>query len=111
MKHYPASHVIDPLENHSSTILLLHGRDSEAEEFAAEFFESQASDKRYIRDVCPEAPRARPAMLLLYFSQPNGYSPPQNIDMQFVTKQRYRSGSTCGPLRTPPSMLSFKKKV
>lgn len=38
-------HTVGPDENydHTHTVILLHGRDSDAEEFAGEFFESEAS--------------------------------------------------------------------
>ncbi|KAK3334201.1 Alpha/Beta hydrolase protein [Cercophora scortea] len=41
----PLSHIVDPATGnpHTHTIILLHGRDSEAEEFALEFFECEAS--------------------------------------------------------------------
>ncbi|RKU40962.1 hypothetical protein DL546_003097 [Coniochaeta pulveracea] len=38
-------HIVGPAEGHrhSHTVILLHGRDSEAEEFASEFFESEVT--------------------------------------------------------------------
>jgi predicted esterase len=41
-------------ERHTHTVILLHGRDSEAEEFACEFFESEATG--------PETDRTLPAL-------------------------------------------------
>ncbi|KAN0099690.1 alpha/beta-hydrolase [Hyaloscypha variabilis] len=40
-------------DNHSHTIILLHGRDSIASEFACEFFESQAGDGQTLPQVFP----------------------------------------------------------
>lgn len=43
-----ASHVVEPPEGHTHThtIIMLHGRDSTAAEFASELFESEASEPR-----------------------------------------------------------------
>lgn len=46
-------HIIEPSQGHSHTIIFLHGRDSTAEEFAPEFFESQASDDRTFPEIYP----------------------------------------------------------
>lgn len=46
-------HIIKPKQGHSHTIIFLHGRDSTAEEFATEFFESQASDDRTFPEIYP----------------------------------------------------------
>lgn len=35
--------IVGPTTGHTHTIILLHGRDSEAEEFASEFFECEAT--------------------------------------------------------------------
>ncbi|EPE25419.1 alpha/beta-Hydrolase [Glarea lozoyensis ATCC 20868] len=49
-----APHVITPQRDaHTHTIILLHGRDSIASEFASEFFESQASDDRTLLEIFP----------------------------------------------------------
>lgn len=42
-----------PTVAHTHTIIFLHGRDSDAEEFASELFESQASDGRTLPEVFP----------------------------------------------------------
>ncbi|KAF2173590.1 hypothetical protein M409DRAFT_48547 [Zasmidium cellare ATCC 36951] len=44
---------LPPTSTHTHTIILLHGRDSTAKEFAAEFLESQASDGRHLQDIFP----------------------------------------------------------
>ncbi|KAF8860905.1 alpha/beta-hydrolase [Acephala macrosclerotiorum] len=47
-------YIVAPLTNsHTHTIILLHGRDSIASEFASEFFESQASDERTLPEIFP----------------------------------------------------------
>ena len=46
-------YIVAPEHAHTHTIIFLHGRDSTAEEFAAELFESQASDYRFLRNIFP----------------------------------------------------------
>lgn len=46
-------HIIESTQAHSHTIILLHGRDSTATEFAAEFFESQDSEDRTFSEIYP----------------------------------------------------------
>jgi len=46
-------HVIKPIKKHTHTFILLHGRDSNATEFATDFFESQASDDRTLPEIFP----------------------------------------------------------
>ncbi|TVY15033.1 Acyl-protein thioesterase 1 [Lachnellula arida] len=59
-------HVVAPTQEHTHTIILLHGRDSTASEFASEFFESQASDDRTLPEIFPTFkwvfPAAKPRM-------------------------------------------------
>ena len=47
------THIVAPRRDHTHTIILLHGRDSIASEFASEFFESQASDDRTLPEIFP----------------------------------------------------------
>jgi predicted esterase len=47
------AHIVTPRGDHTQTIILLHGRDSIASEFAEEFFESQASDDRTLPEIFP----------------------------------------------------------
>ncbi|CZS91652.1 uncharacterized protein RCO7_06967 [Rhynchosporium graminicola] len=47
------AHIIPPRGDHIMTIILLHGRDSTATEFAEEFFEEETSDKRTLLEVFP----------------------------------------------------------
>ncbi|CAD0096494.1 unnamed protein product [Aureobasidium mustum] len=47
------SHIVRPQGVHTHTVIMLHGRDSEAAEFADEFFESQASDERTLPQIFP----------------------------------------------------------
>jgi lysophospholipase-2 len=49
----PRLHVKLPSSAHTHTIILLHGRDSTAAEFASEFFESQASDNLTVPEIFP----------------------------------------------------------
>lgn len=46
-------HVVAPTVVHMHTIILLHGRGSNAKEFASEFFESQARDDRFLTQIFP----------------------------------------------------------
>ncbi|KAF2103340.1 alpha/beta-hydrolase [Rhizodiscina lignyota] len=46
-------HVLEAREEHTHTIILLHGRDSNASEFAAEFLESETSDNKTLPDLFP----------------------------------------------------------
>lgn len=46
-------YVVQPTTTHSHTIIMLHGRDSVASEFAVELFESQASDNRTLPQIYP----------------------------------------------------------
>nr|POE63688.1 acyl-protein thioesterase 1 [Quercus suber] len=59
MKVYEAS------AEHTHTAILLHGRDSVAAEFAAEFFESQASDERTLPEIWPNVKWVFPAAGML----------------------------------------------
>ena len=47
------THFVYPNAPHTHTIIILHGRDSTASEFASEFFESQASDERTLPEIFP----------------------------------------------------------
>jgi lysophospholipase-2 len=46
-------HIVAPSATHKYTIILLHGRGSTAPEFASEFFESQASNSRFLAQIFP----------------------------------------------------------
>ena len=46
-------HVVNPLQEHTHTVILLHGRGSPAAEFAPEFFESQWADDRNLPELFP----------------------------------------------------------
>jgi len=55
-------HTVAPLsDSHSHTVILLHGRDSVASEFAEEFFESQATDDRTLPEIFPSIKWVFPA--------------------------------------------------
>ena len=47
-------HIVSPAATqHTYTIIFLYGKDSDAPEFAAELFESQASDDRTFSEIFP----------------------------------------------------------
>jgi lysophospholipase-2 len=46
-------HIIPPIYTHTNTIILLHGRGSTATDFSSDFFESQASDDRFLAQIFP----------------------------------------------------------
>lgn len=46
--------IIEPRAQHTHTVIFLHGRGSNASEFVADFFESQASDERCLQDIFPQ---------------------------------------------------------
>jgi len=46
-------HIIESTAAHTHTIIFLHGRGSNAREFASEFLESQASDSRFLAQIFP----------------------------------------------------------
>ncbi|GAB5590149.1 hypothetical protein Unana1_05049 [Umbelopsis nana] len=54
MENTNKSHVVGPAKDNTHTVILLHGRDSTAAEFAEEFFESQASDNRTLPEIFPD---------------------------------------------------------
>lgn len=47
------THIVDPVKEHTHTVILLHGRDSTALEFAEELFESQASNDCTLPEMFP----------------------------------------------------------
>lgn len=49
----PDLYMIDPLQEHTHTIIFVHGRGSIATEFASELFESQTSDGRALPEIFP----------------------------------------------------------
>lgn len=51
---------------HTHTVIFLHGRDSDATEFAQEFFESQALDGRTLPEIFPEVRWVFPASKMRY---------------------------------------------
>lgn len=54
-------HIAPGSAAHTHTVILLHGRDSIASEFADEFFESQASDDRTLQEIFPNIKWVFPA--------------------------------------------------
>ncbi|PVH91979.1 alpha/beta-hydrolase [Periconia macrospinosa] len=59
-------HVVSPTATHTHTIIFLHGRGSNAKEFASEFFESQASDDRFLTDIFPSYKWVFPCAAIRY---------------------------------------------
>ena len=59
-------HVRLPESKHTHTIILLHGRGSNATEFASDFFESQDSSDRYLYDIFPSFKWVFPQASLRY---------------------------------------------
>jgi predicted esterase len=55
-----------PTKDHKLTIIFLHGCGSNAAEFMAELFESQASDGRTLREIFPQAKWVFPNAGMLY---------------------------------------------
>ncbi|KAH6675149.1 Alpha/Beta hydrolase protein [Halenospora varia] len=51
--HVKYTHIVQPITKYTHTIILLHGRDSDAVEFANEFFESQASNDLTLPEIFP----------------------------------------------------------
>lgn len=48
-----AAHVVLPVSTHTHTIILLHGRGSDGEEFAEELFEARTSDGMHLCERLP----------------------------------------------------------
>jgi lysophospholipase-2 len=59
-------HVIAPTTQHTHTIIFLHGRGSNAREFESEFFESQASDDRFLNQIFPSLNWVFPCAAIRY---------------------------------------------
>jgi lysophospholipase II len=78
-------HSIDSSDTHTHTIILLHGRGSNAKEFASEFFESQASDDRFLTQIFPTYKWVFPCAALRH-AQIEGEELHQWFDMDCVQK-------------------------
>lgn len=71
-KNTPQVHIVNPRDGHphTHTVIFLHGRDSTNEEFAAEFFESEASEPanqpRTLPDLFPTIRWVFPGALTLH---------------------------------------------
>jgi predicted esterase len=87
------THVVQPTEQHTHTIILLHGRGSNATEFASEFFESQDSDGCFLTDIFPGFkwvfPQARDIwaategeMMCQWFDLPSAQNSVEGMDAQ-----------------------------
>jgi lysophospholipase-2 len=78
-------HSIEPSDTHTHTVILLHGRGSNAIEFASEFFESQASDDRFLSQIFPTYKWVFPCAALRH-AQIEGEELHQWFDMECVQK-------------------------
>jgi lysophospholipase-2 len=76
---------IEPSDTHKHTVVLLHGRGSNAIEFASEFFESQASDDRFLGQIFPTYKWVFPCAALRH-AQIEGEELHQWFDMECVQK-------------------------
>lgn len=66
MESNPTTHIVPPLNGaHTHTMILLHGRDSNALDFAPELFESQASNDLTLPQLFPTAKFVFPSASLL----------------------------------------------
>jgi lysophospholipase-2 len=84
-----AIHIVSPLAEHTHTVILLHGRDSTAFDFANEFFESQASDGRILPEIFPNFKWVFPTAKLRQ-SAPFGVEMSQWFDMWSVEEPQER---------------------
>lgn len=85
--------IVDPAtdHDHTHTIILLHGRDSEAGEFAAEFFECEATQtQQSLLELFPSVRWVFPKANYLH-SERFGIEIPQWFDMWSVENHRERS--------------------
>ncbi|OAK98229.1 alpha/beta-hydrolase [Phaeosphaeriaceae sp. SRC1lsM3a] len=78
-------HIVEPRDTHTHTIILLHGRGSNATEFASEFFESQASDDKFLGQIFPTYKWVFPCAALRH-AQIEGEELHQWFDMECVQK-------------------------
>ncbi|KAM7191693.1 phospholipase/Carboxylesterase [Rhypophila sp. PSN 637] len=94
-----SSHLISPLEGspHIHTIILLHGRDSQASEFASEFFESEATtgpeetDRRTLTALFPTVRWVFPQAKTLRSERFNNTDMSQWFDMWSLEDVQERS--------------------
>ncbi|KAK4076769.1 uncharacterized protein Triagg1_4372 [Trichoderma aggressivum f. europaeum] len=83
--------IVDPLTGHTHTIILLHGRDSEAGEFATEFFECEATGtEQTLPNLFPTVRWVFPQANLLH-SERFGIKMSQWFDMWSVEDQQERT--------------------
>ncbi|KAF2642485.1 alpha/beta-hydrolase [Massarina eburnea CBS 473.64] len=86
-------YVVSPTTAHTHTIIFLHGRGSNAAEFASEFFESQDRQDRYLQSVFPSIKWVFPCAkmrwaaieqetMCQWFDMASVLHPNQQMDMQ-----------------------------
>lgn len=100
--------VVGPATGHTHTIILLHGRDSEAQEFASEFFECEATGTEQtqtlpnlfptVRWVFPQANSLRSERFRVEMSQ--------WFDMWSVEDQQERAEMQVPGLRSSVNMIT-----
>jgi predicted esterase len=83
-----ATHVLQPTEEHTHTVILLHGRDSCGREFMDEFLETTDSDDQTIDDALPNIKWVFPTAPLLH-SRRFETEINQWFDMWFIDDPHY----------------------
>lgn len=63
------SYIAGPRLTHSHTVILLHGRDCDAEEFASEFFQSQGLKNRNLPEIFPTIRWVFPGSMMRHSSR------------------------------------------
>ncbi|KAL7904237.1 Alpha/Beta hydrolase protein [Trichoderma velutinum] len=98
--------IVDPATGHTHTIILLHGRDSEAQEFASEFFECEATGTELtLPNLFPTVrwvfPQANPLHSLRF-----GVEMSQWFDMWSVEDQQERTELQVPGLRLSVNLIA-----
>ncbi|PNP56723.1 hypothetical protein THARTR1_03419 [Trichoderma harzianum] len=98
--------VVGPISGHTHTIILLHGRDSEAQEFASEFFECEATEtKQTLPNLFPTVRWVFPQANLLH-SERFGIKMSQWFDMWSVEDQQERAELQVPGLRSSVNLIT-----
>jgi lysophospholipase-2 len=91
-------HVVAPKAPHTHTIIFLHGRGSHGAEFQSEFFESLASDERFLLDIFPGYKWVFPTAARRY-TETEQEEIQQWFDMESVREPRLRAEEQLEGLR------------
>ncbi|KAL7957560.1 Alpha/Beta hydrolase protein [Trichoderma compactum] len=98
--------VVDPATGHTHTVIMLHGRDSEAREFATEFFECEATEtKQILLELFPTVRWVFPQANVLH-SERFGIEMSQWFDMWSVEDQQERTELQVPGLRSSASRIA-----